>query len=387
MKILILHMFPLWGSGSGTYVRKLGEQLAKKDQVAIVCPDKRKPKRCKLFTVKLPFFVAFTGHSEHANCRLYSNISASEFFSVYKAFFKTALEAVEKFKPDVIHVQHASFLLWIARFIRAFHNIQYVVTIHGTGIQNTSIDNRYLGLTRDALNTVKYIISVSGDTKRWFLKVYGRKYLQKMRIVPGGVDLDKFLAGQPVRAINKKYNLKDKRVILYVGKVTVQKGIEYLIKAAEHIKGDVYIIGTGPDRKRLEALTKKMALKNVHFLGYFGKKKFKELSSFFHRADVQVVPSIWDEPLGLIILEAMASQTPVVASNKGGMPMAVKDGKNGFLVRARSSKAIAEACNKILRSPKLQEKMGKEARRTAQRHFNWPKIAAMVRRKYVGALK
>src|SRR3989339_1229064 len=108
MKILILQTFPLWGSGSGTYVRKLGEQLAKKDQVAVVCPDKRKIKRCKLYSVNLPFFVAFTGHSEHTRCRLYSQISAPEFFAVYKAFMKTTLEAVEKFKPDIIHVQHAS---------------------------------------------------------------------------------------------------------------------------------------------------------------------------------------------------------------------------------------------------------------------------------------
>ncbi len=77
----------------------------------------------------------------------------------------------------------------------------------------------------------------------------------------------------------------------------------------------------------------------------------------------------------MVALEAMASSTPVVASRKGGIPLAVKNGYNGFLVRARSSKEIAEMVNKILRNPELQKKLGENARKIVEEKFSWRLIS------------
>ena len=120
------------------------------------------------------------------------------------------------------------------------------------------------------------------------------------------------------------------------------------MKAAKDIRGHIYIIGDGPEMKNLEDLSYKLNLRNVHFLGYMGDDKKEEFKEFYYRADVLVTPSVWDEPLGLVILEAMSCKTPVVATRKGGIPLAVKNGVNGFLVRPRSSQQIAEAVNKLL---------------------------------------
>lgn len=376
VRILQLLCFPLWGSGSGTYARKLGEKLADRgDKVAIVTPDNRPIKKNKIYEVKLPFFAAFTGHSEHPGSKRYSELSAQEISQILAAFYRKTIEVVEDFAPDIIFVHHASFFTWIANYIKAIYRIPYIIIEHGTGILNSTLDSRYLPLTKDALNRSEYIICVSGDTKKWFLKVYGRQHQRKIRVIPGGVDIESFDNKISLKQIEKKYNLDRKNVVIFVGKLTKPKGVEYLVKAAAKIRGEIFIIGSGDELPRLENLTRGRKLKNVHFLGYFGPNETRQLHAFYRRADVFVIPSVWDEPLGLVVLEAMASGTPVVGSKKGGIPLVVKNNVNGFLVRARSATAIAKAVNKILRDPNLRERLGEVARQTVKEKFNWVNIA------------
>lgn len=376
MKILQLLCFPLWGSGSGTYTRKLSEKLVELgEKVAIVCPEERRVKKIKIYNVQLPFKVAFTGHPEWPNCKKYSELSSSEISDILESFWKVIRRAVEEFRPDVIHVQHASFLLWIGNYLKAIYGIPYIVTSHGTDLLNVSLNKRYLPLTQDALRRTEAIVCVSGDTRKWLLKIFSKKLQNKTRVIPGGVDLKAWSREEKISIIDKKYHLAGKKLVIFAGKLTKPKGVEYLIKAAPKIKGEIYILGGGDEKEKLEKLSRDLGLKNVHLLGYFGKEYINELREFYARADVAVVPSIWDEPLGLVVLEAMASSTPVVASKKGGIPLAVKNNLNGFLVRARSAKAIAKAVNQILRNEDLQKKMGLEARRTVEEKFDWKIIA------------
>ena len=148
-----------------------------------------------------------------------------------------------------------------------------------------------------------------------------------------------------------------------------------MIKAAKDIRGEIYFIGDGPEKKNLEDLIAKSNLTNVHLLGYMGNDKKEELKEFYYRADVFVAPSIWDEPLGLVILEAMAAKTPVIATRKGGIPLVVKDNYNGFLIRPRNSQEIAEKCNLLLENHELRKKIGEAARKTVEKKFTWEGIA------------
>jgi glycosyltransferase involved in cell wall biosynthesis len=174
-----------------------------------------------------------------------------------------------------------------------------------------------------------------------------------------------------VKIIDDKYNLRGKKVVIFVGRLTWEKGVDYLLKAAKDIKGEIFIIGGGVEKNRLAKMAKDLKLKNVHFLGYFGKEYVEELHEFYIRANCVVLPSVCDEGLGIVILEAMASETPVVATNKGGIPLAVKDGKTGFLIRAKSGKAISQAVNKILKDQKLESELGKNARKLVEDKFDW----------------
>lgn len=373
MKVLILLKFPLYGGGSGTYTRKLAENLAKEKgiEVAIACPDTRSIKGCKMYPIKPAFKAVFEAHPEMKRAKRYANLSGIEFARQYGAFLRGVTEAVADFKPDVIHVNHASFLTWIASFIRSMFGVTFITTVHGTDVYNATIDTRYRVLTKQALERSEQIVAVSPHTKKWFIKVFSKSLLKKTRVIPNCLVINEFSKKISTKEIEKVYNLDGKKVVLFVGRITWEKGIEYLIKAARTIKGEIFIIGGGPHEKALKNLTKLMGVKNVRFLGYLGKENADYLKAFYQRANVVVLPSVVDESTGLVLLEAMAYRTPVVASEKGGIPIVVKHGYNGFLVRARSSKAISAEVNKILQDEELEKKLGNNARETIEKKFLW----------------
>lgn len=382
MKILILHRAPLWGSGSGTYVRKLAEELAKKDKVAIVCPDNRELPKVKIYYVKTPFPGVFHNHPDYPRAKKYTEMTNLEFTKYLTPYLEVAAKAVDEFKPDIIHVQHASFLVWVADYIKAMYNIPFVVSVHGPDLNTALQDRRIRLLTKHSLTRASRIFPNSFDTKNRLYSLFGKAFKRKTRTVFPGVDISLYSKPVSVADIEKKYHLKGKRLVIYVGRLDKEKGIEYLIRAAKDILAEIYILGGGDYQKELERLTKELKLTNVHFLGYFNKEYVKELRKFYQRADVVVVPSTVKEAFGLVILEAMAAKTPVVASNIGGIPNIVKDGKTGFLVRPRSSKEIAEKVNKILSSEKLRQAMRERCFKLIEEKFTWEKAARSIKDSY-----
>ena len=383
MRVLILMKFPLYGGGSGTYIRKLGENLAKQKgyKVALVVPDTRPVKGCKIYTIKPAFKAVFETHPEYKRAKKYSKLTGAEFSRQYLAYTRDIVRAVEDFKPDVIHVNHASYLTWIASFIKSMFGIGFVVTVHGTDIFNATIDPRFRFLSKQALDRAESIIAVSNHTKKWFLKVFGKTFVRKMRVISNGLNIEDFDNVKLARSMGstlKKYNLEGKRYIVFAGRLTWEKGVDYLIKAAKDIKAEILIIGDGNYKKYLQNYTKLVGAKNIRFLGYFGREEADDLKKVYCGASALVLPSVVEESTGMVILEAMACGTPVVASNKGGIPLVVKDGYNGFLVRARSSKEIALSVNKILNNPKLEEKLRKNARKTVEERFDWKVLVHQI---------
>ncbi|MFA6492738.1 MAG: glycosyltransferase family 4 protein [Patescibacteria group bacterium] len=387
MKILILHRAPLWGSGSGTYVRKLAEELVKKDKVAIVCPDDHKLSKVKIFNVKTPFPGVFHNHPDYPMAKKYSEMTSLEFTKYLLPYLEETVKAVEDFKPDIIHVQHVSFLVWVADYIKIMYNIPFVVSVHGPDLNTALVDRRLKLLTKHSLTRASRIFPNSFDTKNRFYSLFGETFRRKTRTVFPGVDLGLYPLDRQITIVNKKYHLKDKKLVIFVGRLDKEKGIEFLIRAAKNIQAEVYVLGGGDYQKELEELAKELKIENVHFLGYFGKDYVKELREFYTRADVVVVPSTVREALGFVILEAMAAKTPVVASRIGGIPNVIKDGKTGFLVRPRSPKEIAEKVNKIINNDKLRLAMGKRCRKLIEERFTWEKAAGAMRDSYRQALK
>lgn len=379
MRILYLQTFPFYGSGSGTYSRELAQQIAKWHKVAIVAPDERKLKGVKVYPVKLPVKIAFTGHPEWPDCQLYTRVSGKDLTRNYLAYFQAVAHAVDQFQPDILHVHHLMPLTWIARFIKAAYGLNFIVTAHGSELPTLQEDKRYPQLTAEALRRAARIVPNSNWTKEWMRKVFADEFAKKTRVIPGGIDFSLFPEKMDTSDIDKKYALEGKRLVLFSGKLTKYKGVKYLIQAARKIDALVGIVGDGPERENLERLVKDLKLSNVKFFGHISDSSLIKL---YYRADVCVVPSVWDEPLGLVVLEAMATKTPVVVTRKGGIPLAVKEGVNGFFVRPRNAREIAEKVNKLLSDDLLRARMGERARQTIKERFTWEKIAHKFERMY-----
>lgn len=375
MKILYLQTFPLWGSGSGTYARYLASEVGRHFKVGMVAPDSRPIPNVTMFPLKMPFKVAFTGHPEWPHCQLFTEISNLDLIRVYEDYLNSVAYAVETFKPNIIHVHHAFPLSWTARVIKNTYQVPYIISIHGSELPTVMKDKRYLALTSDALRRARRIVPNSFWTKDWMFKIYGDEFRKQVRVIPGGVDIKKFNPDLNTADIDKKYNLTGKKVVLFAGKLTHYKGVRYLIHAAKKIPAEVVIAGEGPEREALEKRVKDAQLTNVQFTGHLGTSS--DLNKLYKRADVFVAPSVWDEPLGLVILEAMACHTPVVVTRKGGIPLAVKDGVNGYFVRPRNSSEIAEKVNLLLSNDVKRVKMGENARRTVEEKFSWDLIAEL----------
>lgn len=379
MRILYLQTFPLFGSGSGTYARELAREISKRHDVAMVVPDKRKVNGVKMYTVNLPVKIAFTGHPEWPNCQLYTKVAGKELSANYLSYFLTIVQAVNDFNPEILHVHHLMPLTWIARFIKIAYGLNFIVTVHGSELPTLENDKRYPYLTGEALGKAARIVPNSFWTKEWMQKIFDDEFQKKMRVIPGGIDLSLFPESMQTEDVDRKYNLSGKRLVLFSGKLTKYKGVRYLIQAAKNIDAVVGITGDGPEKANLERLTQELKLNNVRFLGFVD---FNDLIKLYYHADICVVPSVWDEPLGLVILEAMATKTPVVVTRKGGIPLMVKDGVNGFFVRPRSAKEISEKVNLLLSNEELRRKMGERARQTVLERFTWEKIGKRYERMY-----
>jgi len=375
LRILYLQTFPLYGSGSGTYARYLAREVSRHHEVAMVAPDNRQipDSNVKMYPIKMPFNVSFTGHPEWKNGRLYKDISHREILTIYKSFLNHTVDAVEDFRPNIIHVHHAFPFSWAARFVKSTYQIPYIITVHGSELPTAQKDKRYLALTMDALRRARRIIPNSFYTKEWLFKVFGDDYRRRVRVIPGGVDINKFRKVS-TDDIDRQFDITGEKVVVFAGKLTVYKGVKYLVRAARKIKGKVFILGGGPERKNLEKMVKDEKVSNVKFLGHFGDDT-DFLIKFYSRANVFVAPSVWDEPLGLVILEAMACETPVVVTRKGGIPLAVKDGQNGFFIKPRNSQDMAEKINMLFDNEPLRLKMAKKAREIAVKRFSWEVIA------------
>lgn len=373
LKILYLSWFPFYGSGSGTYARYLAKSVGKTHTVAVVCPDTRPIEGVKVYPLDVPEKIAFTGHPEWPGCKLFTEVSNKEILDFHQASLTSVVSAVEDFKPDIIHVHHGFPLSWAARFVKSTYQIPYIITIHGSELPTAQKDSRYIALTMDALRKSRRIIPNSAYTKDWTIKVFGNEFRSNIRVIPGGVDIVKF-KNVRTKTIDDEYNLKGKKVVLFAGKLTKYKGVEFLVKAAKKIHGQILIAGDGAEKEKLQEIIKSQDINNVQFLGHIGDNTEK-LVQLYSRADVFVAPSIWDEPLGLVILEAMACETPVVVTRKGGIPLAVKEGKNGLFVRPRRVNDLAEKVNYLLDNDDMRMRMGIKAREIAEARFAWTMIA------------
>jgi len=158
------------------------------------------------------------------------------------------------------------------------------------------------------------------------------------------------------------------------GRLVEQKGFKYLLEAAREINSTVVILGRGPQERKL----KKSAPENVVFIT--DRVSEHELACLYKAAKAFILPSLY-EPFGMVLVEAMAMETPVVGTTVGGIPEIITP-DTGILVPPRNPTAIAEAINSLLASPAKARRMGKAGRKRVEKNFTWDQTAEGYERIY-----
>jgi glycosyltransferase involved in cell wall biosynthesis len=215
------------------------------------------------------------------------------------------------------------------------------------------------------------IVTISKYSQAKIVEHYGIE-AEKIRIVPNGVDIEKFKPSDSAAA-KHQFGLGQEQTVLFMGSLVPRKGLPYLVKAAEKVvkhQANVKfaIVGTGPLRSQIEASLTAAGLKdNFVFLGNLGED---QLSAAYNAADVFVLPSI-QEGQGIVLLEAQACAKPVVAFGVGGAKEAVRENQTGFLPELGDTEGLADRLLELLGDEALRLKMGDAGRRFVSENYTW----------------
>jgi phosphatidylinositol alpha-mannosyltransferase len=275
---------------------------------------------------------------------------------------------------DIVHT-HGPLAVNLPHLALHYSNSINVATFHTAFVGfNFHKIGRFF-FYRDAKKIDAYIF-VSEVAKRSLFPYYkGNFYL-----VPNGIDTERFNPNVP---LNEKIKDMGKPIILYVGRLEPRKGLPHLIDAFPYLlerypDSFLVVVGRGPFEKKYRELALIKGKGRIHFQGYVSPK---ELPSFYRTADLYTSPAVGGETFGIVLLEAMASGTPVVASNISGYRGVIKDGENGIIVDVRNPEEYAQGIIKVLESKTLRDKLIERGLDTAKRH-DWKNISAEIERIY-----
>ena len=254
---------------------------------------------------------------------------------------------------------------------------------------------------KTAYEAASGIIAVSNGMREDILRCYPAVDPERVKVVHNGIDLEawKHPQGQEAdaqaAATLKRLGVDpDRPTIVFVGRITRQKGLPHLLRACEQLPADVQVIlcAGAPDtpeiKAEVEGLVARLREKRTGVVWIEEMLPRPELIAVLAASDVFVCPSVY-EPLGIVNLEAMAVGLPVVGSATGGIPDVIVDGETGLLVPieqvqdgtgtpidpARFEADLAERLTTLVTDTEAAKAMGQAARRRVEEHFAWQAIA------------
>jgi glycogen synthase len=300
---------------------------------------------------------------------------------------------------DIVHCH-----TWYAHFggilAKLLYGLPLVITVHsleplrpwkreqiGRGYELSS------WVEKTALEMADAVVAVSRSTRDDILRLFAIDEA-KTHVIPNGIDTDEY---KPVDRpeIPARFGIDGSRpYVLFVGRMTRQKGMLYLLKAIDHIDPRMQVVlcagesDTPELQAELEAMVQDLKLRRSGLVWIPEMLDRQTTIALYSHARVFCCPSIY-EPFGIINLEAMACGTPVVGSGVGGIPEVVVDGETGYIVDAKLSDApphdpsdpegfaggLAESINRLAADPALAERMGQAGRRRVVDVFSWRSIA------------
>lgn len=270
---------------------------------------------------------------------------------------------IEEFKPDVLHAHYLSSYGLLGA-LSGFH--PYIISVWGSDVYDFPNHAPFgKNIVRFALSKADKILSTSH-----VMAEETRKYTDKdIEITPFGVDTSCFRKINGIQLVNEF-------VVGNVKTLEPQYGIDVLIEAFKIVidnnpllKLRLEIYGKGAYRNEYEKLAKKLGIeKQTEFKGFIANDLLPEV---YNSMSVAVSVSICDESFGVVAVEAMACECPVITSDAVGFKEVVDDGNTGYIVPKHNPKATAEAIQKFIDNPKLRQELGAKGRRHVQELYEW----------------
>ena len=281
---------------------------------------------------------------------------------------------------DVIHA-HDWLVAYAAKTLKNSYNIPIVATIHATESgRNSGIHDetqRYINDTEWMLTYESSEVIVNSNyMKRELQRLFGLPY-EKINVVPNGVNLNLFNGVERDYNFRRKFAMDNEKIILFMGRLVYEKGIQHLIAAMPKILNGYHdaklvICGKGGMMDELKAEANSLGIsQKVYFAGYMNGK---DVQRMYKAADIAVFPSTY-EPFGIVALEAMLSENPVVVSDIGGLNEIVQHRENGMKTYCGNPNSIADSILELLYDHKLCADIVKKAKNKVRNEYNWSKIA------------
>ena len=283
-------------------------------------------------------------------------------------FKRQAREVLEAHRFDILHF-HEPFVPFLSPTMLDASETVNIGTFHAFGGFSPSywIGSKFAGRLAGLLHGR---IAVSGAARHFISRYFPGDY----RIIPNGVDLDRFATAEPFE------ELRDGTLnILFVGRFEERKGLIHLLKAYHRLRkrkvdARLLVIGAGPKEREYRRYVGLRGIRDVEFLG---RVDDEAKVRYFASADIYCAPNTGQESFGIVLLEAMAAGVPIVASDIHGFKRVVERNVQGILVEPRNPRALAAALYALARDPDLRDEMV-EAGRARAPEFSWDRVKERI---------
>ncbi|MEM2272887.1 MAG: glycosyltransferase family 4 protein [Candidatus Bathyarchaeia archaeon] len=301
---------------------------------------------------------------------------------LFNHFMEKRIADVSKHeKFDIIHA-HDWLVAPASISSKHYLGAPLVSTIHSTEVGRAQglhspdsflIDGFEWWLTYESKRIIVASYAMKSEVEEHF-----RLPSEKIEVIPNGIDISKYEINVDRNSVKRRLGIDpSERIVLFIGRLVPQKGVEYLIMAApkifdQHPEARIIIVGNGWIKDNLWNLAYSTGYSHkITFLGFLSDQDTIELTL---SSDVLVVPSVY-EPFGIVALEGMAAGIPVVASNVGGLAEIIEHDRTGFLAYKESPDSIAWGVNKILSDPSYAHWLAQNAKKKVREAYSWEAVA------------
>lgn len=365
--------------GAGVVVDQLTQALSKRMAVEVRC-----------FGVREPAAGPATVRGYTPWERLAADKNEPRFAPALETLSINLAMARDPVDADVVHA-HTWYADMGGFWIRTLHRIPLVVTLHSMEPlrpwKADQLGSGYLlssWIEKTSVEGADRVIAVSAKMRDDILAHFDADP-KKVVVIHNGIDPDRFVRTE-ARDHLDRLGVKSPYV-LFVGRITDQKGIFHLLEAAKKLPAGVQVVlcASAPDTPEIEARLRTAVPAHPNVRWIYEMVSLDVVKQLYSHAAVFACPSVY-EPFGLINLEAMACETPVVASAVGGIVEVVEDGSTGLLVPPARPDELASALRRVLDDPAMGRAMGKAGRKRVEEKFSWASVAARTQEVYGEAI-